>query len=612
MAKPNSAYIDGYPAPEREVTVIAQPDYPFENYSVPDLYARTLDRLFEVTPNNFTPKIGTRFSYTNYILQSQTFGTTWTLTNATLGAGALANPSNGLVDAYSLLETVANAEHYLTQAYTFAAVPTTKSFFIQANGRTWARVKANDGTTNFTAFFNLTTGQVGTKANCTAAISYAGFGWYRCSITFTPLAAAGAVFVQPSTDGSTVSYAGNIALGLYVWGAQLERAAFAGPYISTTAALRTISSPGLDYLRASSLPSDPGDLFSYLVREMSPQNITSTIAQVRRMFARIPAEETSYPGSRYIPLPSVQNNYGDSDSIPVYSISPIIQTSGVGYYDTDATAIFTTFENALYGPVKATGARVAGYATGGTFTLTYGASTTGALNYNDAGATIAAAINGLASIISAGLTASVTNVLATSTGGSLLIIWTAGGTVSQVTMNAGSLTVTTSQNPTTEVATLVNQSILLPDHLTITAHGFNPAVGLATINQINSTAENRILIHPIGGWGVIDANTIWAGTGGSVSTYLFAGSFAMTLNSGQTFLLRTREVEGFYLPGVSVGISTPADIPNPADLQGNSAFVFALLTQTGFQTYQSEGPQPWMDSLIYSLKRIEINLDDIT
>lgn len=611
MAKPNILrYLDGYPAPERETTVIAQPDFPFENYSAPDIYARTLDRTFEATPNGFTPKISTRFSYTNYILQSQTFGTTWTTTNATTTAAQLANPSNGTVDAYSLLETVANAEHYLTQAYTFAATPTTKSFFLKQNGRTWARVKANDGTTNFTAFFNLATGQVGTTANCTATITNAGFGYYRCAITFTPLAALGAVYVQPSTDGVTVSYAGNVTLGLYVWGAQLERASSAGPYISTLTTLRTISSPGLDYLRATSTNQDPGDLFAYLVKETSPQNVTSTTAQLHRMFARIPADETSYPGSRYIPLPSVTNTYGPTSSIPAYSYSPYLSV-GSGYYDTAAGAIYTEFSNALYGPAKVPTSRVAGVASGGTFTLSYGANTTAALNWNDAGATIAAAINGLASVSSSGLTASVTNSLAGATGGSILIQWITGGTSIPVLMNAASLTISTSKNPTTEINDVITQDILLPDHFTITGHGFSGSVALSAILQLLSTGAVSMVLQAVGEWGVIDANTIWFPTVGNVSTFLFAAPFKMTLGAGQTILTRTKVVESFYLPGVSDGITTPADIPNPADLQQASAFVYALLNDTGYQTYQSEGPAPWMDSLIYSVKRVEINLDDL-
>lgn len=611
MAKPQPFYLDGYPAPEREVTVIAQPDYPFENYSVPDLYARTLDRVFDVTPNNFTPKIGTRTAYTNYILQSQAFTTTWTTTALTMGAAATANPSNGTVDAFSALETTANSEHYLTQAFTFSSVQNTLSFFIKSNGRTWARVKANDGTTNFTAFFNLATGQTGTAANCTATITFAGNGWYRCAITFTPLAAAGAVFVQPSTDGSTVSYTGNAALGLYVWGAQLERAAFAGPYISTLTVSRAISSPGLDYLRTTSTAQDPGDLFAYLVREQSPQNITSTNAQLRRMFARIPSNQTSYPGSRYIPVPGIPNTFGDGQSFPVLQLDPRTLYIGEGVVNEDVGAIFVNSTQALYYPLVAAGARTAGYATGGTFTLTYGANTTGSLNYNDTGVTIAAALNALASVIADGLTATITTNLTSTSGGYIGVIWSVGGTFNPVTMNVGSLTVTTSQNSASQVGSYTLQTLGLADHIVFSTHGFSAAEDLATLTQLSSTGAYRILINPTGEWGVIDANTLWLPTTGGTSSYIDAAPFSRIYPSGQTFLLRTQVIESFSLPGVTSGITTPADIPTPADIQQNSAFILAVLTQSGYATYQSEGPEPWMGSLIYVIREIQINLSDI-
>lgn len=599
MSKPSPYYVDGYVTPERQVTVIPDVEFPFENYSTPDTYARILSRRYDVTPQYFSPKISTRTSWTNYLLYSETFANAaWTKTNITNTDNSLANPNDGAVTMAGGLETATNAEHAYQQAYTFTATAHTLSFIIQPNGRTWYRLKANDGTTNFTAFFNLTgAGLVGTVANCTAAVALVAAGVYRITITFTSAAAAGNVYLNYSTDGSTVSYAGNTALGGYVWGAQIVRASTAGPVIITTSTTRSVSSPNLD----------PDDIFAYLVYERSPVNYTSSVAGIERKFSRIPTTETAFPGSRYIQLPALANDYGTGSTIPVQSYPTLVDV-GTGVYNTGAAAIFTDYHQSLFGAVKIPTAKVIGYATGGTFTLTYGANTTAALNWNDSGATIAAAINGLASVISAGLTASVSNVLSTVTGGDLIITWTVGSTSVPVTMN-GSLTITTSNHPTTQIDSVTQQDILLPDHLTVTSHSFNTGVSLATL--IDRAGTPGIVVVATANWGSIDANTLWVPTAGSGNNYIAVGPFARSYVPGQTYLLRVKQPELFYLPGVSTGITTPADIPVPADLQNPADFVSAILTLTGFQTYQSEGPASWMGTLIYRMAKIQINLDDL-
>lgn len=596
MPQPNTSYVDGYVTPERQVTVIPDVEFPFENYPTPDTYARILSRRYDVTPKFFTPKIGVRTAWTNYLLYSATFAdASWTKTNITNTDNSLANPNDGTVTMASGLETVTNAEHAYQQAYTFTATAHTLSWIVTPNGRTNFRLKANDGTTNFTAFFNLTgSGLVGTVANCTAVVSLVAPGTYRISITFTPLASAGNIYLNYSTDGSTVSYVGDITLGAYVWGAQIVRASLPGPVIITTTPARAVSSPNLD----------DSDVFAYLAQEDSPKNYNSAIAAIGRKFFRIPASQTSFPGSQYFSLPQVSNDFDGLSSLTTFNY-PINGNIGNGFYNAAAAAIYTNSGQALYGPTKSVSAVKIGYATSGTFTLTFGASTTGSLNYNDNGGTIAAAINGLASIISAGLTATVSGLLTTTTGGQLTITWTAGATLSLLTLNGGSLVGTTATHPTTQLITSANQVIRLSDELTITGHGFNTGVALAGVRNTDS-----ILIMAVSNWGSVDANTVWVPTVGGIGNFVFAGSFNRAYPTGQSYLLRTKEVEDFYLPGVSTGITTPADITVPTGLQNPAAFISAIMTLSGFQIYKSEGPAPWMGSLIYGVKKVYINFSD--
>jgi hypothetical protein len=79
----------------------------------------------------------------------------------------------------------------------------------------------NDGTTSFSTFFDVQAGTIGTQANVTSAnIQQCPNGFFLCTITFTTGTACTslAYSVGISTDGSTVSYAGDVTKGVYLWG----------------------------------------------------------------------------------------------------------------------------------------------------------------------------------------------------------------------------------------------------------------------------------------------------------------------------------------------------------------------------------------------------------
>lgn len=380
------------------------------------------------------------------------------------------------------------------------------------------------------------------------------------------------------------------------------------PVQDTNTKLYEVTRWGLvaNYVPQNALAPYASNPNAYLVDESELSIDQLQQARYVLKYSTIPPQETSFPGSRYIPLPAVTNDFGSLSSMPVTTY-PVILSVGVGYFNSAATAIYTEYQQSLYGATKATGARVIGYATGGTFTLTYGASTTSALNYNDSAATIQTAINGLASVISAGLTATVSNDLANATlGGTISITWAGASTFTPLTLNGGSLTVTTSNHPTTQVTTSANQTIRLADQYTITSHGFSTSVALAAV-----ATDSTIHVIATANWGSVDSNTIWLPNYGTAVTWAYVGPFSRTYVPGQTYLLRVQQLENFYLPGISANISSPANIPVPADLQNPPNFVSALLTKTGFQTYQSEGPAPWpMGPRMYRLAQIQINMGD--
>jgi hypothetical protein len=124
-------------------------------------------------------------------------GDDWTATNLTIGG-----------DTLTLIETVTSGQHDISQPYTFTAVEHVAAVRVERQTVPEVQLRANDGTTSFTAFFDLRDGTVGTQANCTAQIFDLGNDQFELTIRFTPVAAAGVVELLMSNGSETVSYAG--------------------------------------------------------------------------------------------------------------------------------------------------------------------------------------------------------------------------------------------------------------------------------------------------------------------------------------------------------------------------------------------------------------------
>jgi len=422
-------------------------------------------------------------------------------------------------------------------------------------------------------------------------------------------------FVRPSQDGrteSTYPFLKNGDTAPVIYSRKLMQRA---PYYVPL-------KPGTE--RDSVWPN--GDPTAFNLPDSPIENTgISDLITFRRQYARIPGPQVTYPGSRYFTkpeyTPTAATNPFDIGAASEGVMTKWSDWSSLGNASyTSANGIFSDGDSKVYAPVKVPSAQVVGYASAGTFTLTYGASTTANLNYNDSTTTIATAINGLAAIISAGITATVAvSGLANSVSGGGLDITLAGGTdVARqvpITLDATGLTVSTSKNPTTSVVSANYQQIKLPTHLTVTGHGLTTSLDLAIVWATPSS-----FLLPVNYWGSIDANTLWVSPWGNNTytaiyvgtySYTYAGAAAVTYAAGIR-LARTRVTERFYLPGVTAGITTAADITVSAGLQNPDDFLDALLTPlTGWQIYESSGPSFWMDGPIYRTETIEVNFDDL-
>jgi hypothetical protein len=205
----------------------------------------------DYTPTTSAAVYGPRFDYdgsgvtivepvsTNLILQSQTLdNASWSKTAASITANALAAP-DGSVTADKLVEDNTNAAHLVgsNAPSVTNGVAYTISVYAKAGERSVLQiVPSAAGFPVAFANFDLSTGVMGSLSGVTSyAITSAGNGWYRCSVTLsaTTTTTSGFVLVvQNSTTAARVgSYTGDGTSGIYLWGAQLEVGSTATSYM---------------------------------------------------------------------------------------------------------------------------------------------------------------------------------------------------------------------------------------------------------------------------------------------------------------------------------------------------------------------------------------------
>jgi hypothetical protein len=170
---------------------------------------------------------------TNLFTYSEQFDNAdWSKTNATITANSTTSP-DGTQNADSVIPTTTNGVHRIEQDKATASQVFTQSIFAKANGYNFIAVE-NGGEI---AYFNISTGVVGTVSAGTASIQNMGNGWYRCVFTATAVNSKSYFYVA-NADNS-ISFAGDATSGIFVWGCQFESGSYATSYISTTSASAT-------------------------------------------------------------------------------------------------------------------------------------------------------------------------------------------------------------------------------------------------------------------------------------------------------------------------------------------------------------------------------------
>lgn len=338
----------------------------------------------------------------------------------------------------------------------------------------------------------------------------------------------------------------------------------------------------------------------YLVSESDPVATQTNLDSFTRTYANVPAPVVVY-SSQAITKPNPSTLGTSKGTLTDYTT--LFSGSSLGTAYAYGSSLFAN--NLVFSRIVVSGTRTV--ATGGTFTLTYKANTTAALAYNASFATIDAALNGLASVVSDGLTSATSNG-GFSVTGQFQINWTAGSTTTAVTCNAASLTPSACTIAFGSVQSSTVQLVGIATRAIATAHGLASSGNLICSTSSSDTGQALL---PYGTqWSVVDANTLAVASSYVQTNPAYVGQQTRAYTPG-TDRVGIKKTKTFYLPGITSGISTPADIAIPSPLLNDAEFfAAAVATTSGYLTYDSSALEIWMGQ-IYAQEATAINMADI-
>ena len=204
-------------------------------------FSRGADTATRVGEDGYIKK-----EHSNFLLQSNTFDTTWTTSSASVTGGQAGY--DGTNDAWLLSKSSASGNIAGTASYSGVY---TQSFYVKAGTLNWVVINntASSGTGSYFDLQNGVTGNQGPNV-ISSSIESVGNGWYRCSQIIAGLSLFFRIFPADS-DNNISGTSGYI----YIQDAQINQGLVATPYLETTTAPvfggLTDNMPRLDYTDAT-------------------------------------------------------------------------------------------------------------------------------------------------------------------------------------------------------------------------------------------------------------------------------------------------------------------------------------------------------------------------
>lgn len=367
--------------------------WPFLSAPIPDRYTQTIARSFEVEAGGFVPTNADRTAVTNLLLQSNTFtSSSWTKTRSTAAAAAAVLTPDGTATVLLAEDATVTSTHFTTQAVTFATG--TYVAYVLAKAGTRSRFELQlTGAAAKARGFDLSDGTTFQSTIVAGAPDDYGIlavsgGWYLCWIKYA--ITSGTSLEIYLNNGTSVTYSGDGASGLYLAYANLILGSAFGALIPTTTAARTLSHPAVDFVAnpRSARAGAYSDFFAYQVTESDPlPNPINTVEKFGRTYSRI-------PGPQLIPSSLMLTK-------PVLPLAVNDQIVGSYYVNRPDEAIESYDAYFIQNVVQDSGPPNP-YPTGGTYTLSFVGQTTASITYNDDAATIQTRLNALSNIVAFG------------------------------------------------------------------------------------------------------------------------------------------------------------------------------------------------------------------
>lgn len=211
---------------------------------------------------------------TNVVLQSETFdNASWTKARSSVTANATAAPDGNTTADKLVEDATAGNNHNISQTITVTSgVAYSIAVWVKAAERTQAQIQLFDGVgVNQFPVVNLSTGAVVVANGATVTSTSYPNGWWKFSFAATPATVSLQVFLYPAVAGSAV-YNGDGVSGIYLWGVQVEQAAFPSTYIPTTTVAVTRNADTLTYPAAGNMSASIGTAYAEV--SAAPNQVT--------------------------------------------------------------------------------------------------------------------------------------------------------------------------------------------------------------------------------------------------------------------------------------------------------------------------------------------------